>query len=82
MIADFLAYHHILHVDVIPIAAGTSAGDDDVGPVFADHFRCTDGGIHLADAAFFHNDSAVVEQVLQLLQLFVHGYDNSNFHLD
>ena len=61
--------------------AVTSAGYDDIGLMFANHFRGTDGGIYLADTTFLYDNAVAVEQVLQLLQFLVHGNDNSDFHV-
>ena len=62
VVAQLGAHHHILNVDVVAVAAGTTAGDDDVGTELADHLLSAQGSIHLADAALADLNAAVGEE--------------------
>ena len=80
VISQFGTGHHVLHLHIVAVASRTSAGDDDIGMELVDHPLRTKGGIHLADAALLYSHVAVAEQLLQLLQLLVHGYNYTYFH--
>ena len=81
VIAELAAHYDVLYLDVIAIATRTTAGDDAVGVELVDHLLGTKGRIDLADAAFAHQHIAVGEELLQLLQLLIHSYDNTYFHV-
>ena len=49
--------------------------------MLVDHALHAQGGIHLADAAFLDDDLAALEDLSELLQLTVHCYYDSYFHL-
>ena len=44
------------------------------------HLSSAQGRIDFADTTLLYDDVAVVEQVLQLLHLLVHCYNNTNLH--
>ena len=81
MVGSFTGHHHILHVNAVAVTPGASTRYNHIRLVTANHFCGSQGGIHFADATLLYNHTVWVEKVLQLLQLFVHSYDNSNFHL-
>jgi hypothetical protein len=70
-----------LYVDVVAITTGTAAGDDYVGVELIDHALGTKGGINLADTTFLHSYVVLTEELLQLTQLLVHCYNNTNLHI-
>ena len=80
VVGEFGADYHVLHVDIVAIATSASAGDKDVGVKLVDYPLGSEGSVHLADATLFYAHISVVKEVSQLLQLLVHGYDNSYFH--
>jgi hypothetical protein len=81
VVAQLAADHHILDIDVVAIATGTAAADDAVGVELINHSLGTKGGIDFADATLLYQHVTVVEQLLQLVQLLVHGYNNTYFHM-
>ena len=76
-----MADHDILNFDVVAIATSTARGDDDVGLILVYHLGSAEGCIDLAHATLLNDDVAVLKQVLQLLQLLVHCYNNSYLHV-
>ena len=81
MVDQFGADDDVLDVHVVAVAAGTTAADNHIGVKLIDHTLCTEGGVHLTDAALLDAYLTVCKELLQLAQLLVHGYNNSYFHL-
>ena len=52
VVAQLGTCHYVLHVDIVAVASSTAGGDDVIGMHLIDHTLSTQGGIHLADAAF------------------------------